>query len=108
MELRKYQEYAIRTLLEEKNKDKLIARLALGISGESGEIAEKVKKYLRGDYSKSVLKEILKKEIGDVLWYCSVLANTLGLSLNNIAVENLNKLAERQEKGKIKGNGDNR
>jgi len=108
MELREYQKKTLKTLTKTKNKDLLIARMALGITGEGGEIAEKVKKYLRGDYDKEYLSEVLFGELGDCLWYIAVLAQTMNLNLDNIAEFNLHKLGIRKITGKIKGFGDNR
>ena len=76
----------------------------LGLCGESGEVAEKVKKYLRDGAS---LDE-LKKELGDVLWYISAIASDLKLSLDDVAETNISKLTSRLERGKIQGSGDNR
>ena len=76
----------------------------LGLCGESGEVAEKVKKHLRDGTS---LDE-LKKELGDVLWYISAIASDLKLSLDDIAETNISKLTSRLERGKIQGSGDNR
>lgn len=83
---------------------------ALGLCGEAGEIAEKVKKALRDDEGKinSGRKKLLAKELGDVLWYLSQLASELDLSLADIAGQNINKLSSRLKRGKIKGSGDNR
>lgn len=82
----------------------------LGLCGESGEVAEKIKKIFR-DNNGLVTQEKkleLKKELGDVLWYLSNLSTELGLSLEDIAITNINKLKERMSKNKIHGNGDNR
>jgi len=83
---------------------------ALGLCGESGEVAEKVKKLFRD--SNGVLttekRQELKKEIGDVLWYCANLAADLDLELNEIATANIEKLQSRKERGVLKGSGDNR
>ena len=76
----------------------------LGLCGESGEVAEKVKKHLRDGAS---LDE-LKKELGDVLGYISAIASDLKLSLDDIAETNISKLTSRLERGKIQGSGDNR
>jgi len=108
MEFNDYQQKALKTLIETEEKDKLIARLTLGIAGEGGEIAEKVKKYLRGDYPQGFLSEHLFGELGDLMWYIATLAHTLGLKLDVIAEYNVQKLKSRQERGKIKGSGDNR
>jgi len=78
---------------------------ALGLAGEAGEVAEKVKKHIRD----GVLNvEELKKEIGDVLWYLAAIASDLDLTLNDVAEANLQKLRSRQTRGVISGNGDNR
>jgi NTP pyrophosphatase (non-canonical NTP hydrolase) len=83
---------------------------ALGLCGEAGEVAEKVKKTLRDDGG--VLgdkrREALSRELGDVLWYLSQLATEAGLDLEEIAAENLEKLFSRQERGVLRGSGDDR
>ncbi len=83
---------------------------ALGLMGEAGEVAEKVKKIFRDD--NQVLteerKQMLKKELGDVLWYVSQLATELGLDLEEVAKFNLEKLKSRWERDKISGDGDER
>lgn len=111
MNFKEYQEKAKKTLITNDNTpNELLARLALGLAGESGEIAEKFKKYLRGDYdgfSYSFKKDI-KKEAGDLLWYLANLLRILELNFDEILEENITKLASRQERGKIKGSGDER
>jgi NTP pyrophosphatase (non-canonical NTP hydrolase) len=82
----------------------------LGLAGESGEVAEKIKKVIRdkeGKIDRETRGEI-EKELGDVLWYVSQIASELGLSLENIAKNNIRKLYDRMERGKLKGSGDNR
>ena len=82
----------------------------LGLVGESGEVAEKVKKVMRdknGVFDDETLMG-LKKELGDVLWYVSNICCEFNMSLDDIAKENLNKLEKRSLEGKIKGSGDNR
>lgn len=79
---------------------------ALGISGESGEIAEKVKKWLRGD--KHLDAEELVKELGDIMWYITSMADDLGADLQSVINENVTKLKSRKERGVVKGSGDNR
>ena len=82
----------------------------LGLSGEAGEVAEKIKKVIRdkeGVVDEEQKKEI-EKELGDVLWYVSQLASELGLSLEDIAEKNIEKLYSRMDRGKLQGNGDNR
>ena len=79
--------------------------LALGITGEAGEIADKIKKKERDG---ELDEEDLSKEIGDVLWYLSQLASQLDRDLGEIAEENIEKLQDRDERDKISGSGDNR
>jgi len=83
---------------------------ALGLCGEAGEVAEKVKKALRDDGG--VLTEerraALAAELGDVLWYVAQLATEAGLELDTIADENLSKLLSRQARDVLQGSGDAR
>lgn len=84
---------------------------ALKLAGEAGEIAEKIGKYLyRGDRlpEGQVLEEVVKKELGDVLWYVSQLAYEFGIFLTDVANTNLAKLSDRKERGVLKGSGDDR
>lgn len=86
-----------------------ITYCALKLAGEAGEVAEKVGKILyRGDVTSAPLQEILAKELGDVLWYVARLCTELNISLTDVASQNLEKLADRAERGVIKGSGDNR
>lgn len=108
MELNEYQKIAITTALH-KAEHKIIYP-ALGLGNEAGEVQGKIKKWLRGDDGEGEMsterKEALKGELGDVLWYLAVLANDLGIPLDEIAKENINKLQSRKERGVIKGDGD--
>ena len=83
---------------------------ALGLGGEVGEVLNKVKKIMRDHDGKITdeYREILKKELGDVLWYVAALASELGLKLEEVARLNLEKLASRKERGTLGGDGDNR
>jgi len=83
---------------------------ALGLAGEAGEVANKVKKLVRDGTSSlpKEWKEQIGSEIGDVLWYCAVLADDLGISLGKIASENETKLQDRKKRGMISGSGDSR
>ena len=82
----------------------------LGLTGQSGEVAEKVKKIFRDDGG--VLtperREEIKKELGDVLWYVAQLCTDMNLSMDEVAWFNLQKLFSRQERKQIFGDGDNR
>jgi NTP pyrophosphatase (non-canonical NTP hydrolase) len=80
---------------------------ALGLTSEAGEVADKVKKWLRGD--RNTLDVVgLQKELGDCLWYIAVLAHELNLDLSDVAKGNLEKLRKRGKEGTIKGSGDDR
>ena len=83
---------------------------ALGLAGEAGEVANKVKKLIRDGTSSlpKEWKEQIGSEIGDCLWYCAVLADDLGISLGRIAAQNEKKLAKRKREGMISGSGDSR
>jgi NTP pyrophosphatase (non-canonical NTP hydrolase) len=78
----------------------------LGLVGEAGEVAEKVKKMIR-DGRKVAPMDIIK-ELGDVVFYCTALANHVGYDLRTVVDINVVKLDDRQKRGVIKGNGDNR
>ena len=82
----------------------------LGLCGEAGEVAEKVKKMVRDDAG--VLtpqrREALAKELGDVLWYVAQVATEAGLDLSVVAGTNLEKLLSRQQRGVLQGSGDER
>jgi len=82
----------------------------LGLVGEAGEVAEKVKKVLRDKNGNFDIesKEAIKKELGDVLWYLSNLCTEFNFSLNDVARLNLEKLELRASSGKITGSGDDR
>ena len=84
---------------------------ALGLAGEAGEVANKVKKFVRDGYDQEgfeLKKGELASEIGDVLWYCAALARDIGYDLQHIAQGNIAKLNDRAKRGKIGGDGDNR
>ena len=85
--------------------------LSLGIASEAGEVAGKMKKWIRDGDSKMTREEwvqAMSSEIGDVLWYAARLADELGLSLSQIAEDNMDKLLDRKARGVIGGSGDNR
>lgn len=83
---------------------------ALGLTGEAGEFADKVKKILRDKEGKvgNGAREFLLKELGDILWYVAAAAGELDSSLEEIAVINIEKLKARREKNTLQGEGDER
>ena len=92
-------------------KDKSMEYLTLGLTGEAGEIANKVKKFIRDGAAPDeyLAKKIeIGYEIGDVLWYCAVLAEEMGMNLGHIMENNIQKLADRKKRGTLSGSGDNR
>ena len=82
----------------------------LGLTNEAGEVAGKIKKLFRDKDGLIGLddKTALESELGDVLWYLAQVATELELSLDRVAVRNLEKLLDRQARGKIRGDGDDR
>jgi NTP pyrophosphatase (non-canonical NTP hydrolase) len=83
---------------------------AMGLSGEVGELLNKLKKIIRDkmDANSQDFKDSIGKEIGDCLWYIAELATVFDLDLGEIAEQNIEKLAKRKEDDKIKGDGDDR
>lgn len=105
-----YQKQALTTAVI--NPDSLMDKTiwAMGVAGEAGEVVEKWKKivaYKEGKVSEEDRDE-LGKELGDVVWYIAVMANSLGLSFEEIMQRNVEKLQSRQARNVIKGQGDNR
>ena len=92
-------------------KYKALEYLALGLTSEAGEVAGKVKKLIRDgeDVEGFELKKIaIASEIGDVLWYCAMMAKEVGVPLNDIMKDNLKKLHGMKVRGTLHGAGDNR
>jgi NTP pyrophosphatase (non-canonical NTP hydrolase) len=83
---------------------------ALGLAGESGEVAEKIKKVLRdhGGELNDDTRAAIRKEMGDVLWYLAQLARDCNLSLEEIAELNVQKLQSRWSRNQVHGSGDDR
>jgi NTP pyrophosphatase (non-canonical NTP hydrolase) len=109
MDLNAYQQAAGRTALyPDRGRNPLYP--TLGLCGEAGEVADKVKKVLRDDGGvfSPERRQAIALELGDVLWYVAQLAHELGLSLEEIAGANLAKLADRAERNVLGGSGDRR
>ena len=109
MQMNDYQKLAARTARSKDAKDEFF-HLLLGLCGEAGEIAEKMKKVIRDKNSDFANIDVddLKKELGDVLWHISAIGNYFEIPLEDIAQTNIDKLASRQKRGVIGGSGDNR
>ena len=103
-----YQKVALTTAIYPR--EQAIIYPTLGLTGEAGEVANKVKKIIRdgSDSKDEKLVSEIKSEIGDCLWYIAVLANDFNIKLSDIASANIEKLATRKSKGTIHGSGDNR
>lgn len=80
---------------------------AMQLAAEAGEVSGKYAKAIRKG-EKEVNKEAVIKELGDTLWYIANLAGELGITLNEVAQINIDKLQDRKERGVLHGDGDNR
>ena len=100
-----YQQQAAKTAIypEDKAREYLVA----GLAGEVGEVASLFAKHWRADQEWLDYSEVAA-ELGDVLWFITMLADEVGYDLTEVAQGNLDKLADRANRGKLKGNGDNR
>ena len=120
MELNEYQKKAMSTCMETSNN---FSYMLFNLAGEVGEVCSKVAKAIRKgdiDINENVISEKrdlgttqnvekgIEDELGDVLWQVAGLCSVMGVSLETIAKRNLNKLADRQKRNVIDGNGDNR
>jgi NTP pyrophosphatase (non-canonical NTP hydrolase) len=97
MRLDEYQRLALRTAGHRESQEHMLTYSALGLTGESGEVAEMIKKAVY--HGHPLDREALCKELGDVLWYLSVMAEASGISLEEIAVKNIEKLRVRYPEG---------
>jgi len=109
MEFNEYQEKARKTAIYPDINNNYIYP-TLGLVGEAGEVAEKIKKVIRDNEGiiTEEKKQEIKKELGDVMWYLANLSKELGLDLNDVAQGNLDKLYSRMDRGTLHGDGDNR
>jgi NTP pyrophosphatase (non-canonical NTP hydrolase) len=103
-----YQKVALTTAIYPR--EQAIIYPTLGLTGEAGEVANKVKKIIRdgSDSKDEKLVSEIKAEIGDCLWYIAVLANDFDIKLSDIASTNIEKLANRKKNNTIHGSGDTR
>lgn len=110
MEFNNYQFRARQTAIYPKEGLQGLLYTSLGLVSEAGEVAGKVKKILRDDSSiiSPERHEQLVDELGDVLWYCAMVAEELDVNLGYVANKNIEKLEDRMSRGKIQGSGDKR
>jgi NTP pyrophosphatase (non-canonical NTP hydrolase) len=109
MDLNEYQKLALRTASPKTKKNELF-HLILGLCGESGEVAEKIKKIIRdkdSDFGQLDLDD-LTKELGDVLWHIAIIGEYFDIPLEKIGTKNIEKLASRLARNMLSGSGDNR
>lgn len=108
MDINLYQQLAEKTAIYPKEMG--LYYTTLGLVGEAGEIANKVKKIIRDDNGElSFEKRVeLVSELGDVLWYVANLASELKVDLDKVASTNINKLFGRKDRGALQGSGDDR
>jgi len=110
MNFNDYQTESRKTAIYPDKDTGKIDYLALGLAGETGEVSDMIKKAIRdnGGLINDAIKENIKKEMGDILWYLAQIATELGLSFDQIATENLKKTQSRMARGKLQGSGDER
>jgi len=106
MRIREYQELTRQTAIYPKEMG--VVYCLMGLVGECGELSNKIKKRYRDGHVLGENKEKLSGELGDILWYLASLSHELGLDLGDIAVENIDKLLSRKERGVLGGSGDDR
>ncbi len=105
-----YQKQALTTNLKKDDRLLELMQQVLGLGDESGEVLALFKKWIRdqnADFDKLDVG-MIKKELGDILWYIAVVAEDIGLSMDDIAAANIKKLADRKDRGVLRGSGDNR
>jgi len=109
MNFNEYQEFCMTTAIYPK-RHKNVQYTALGLAGESGEFANKVKKVERdsGGRITHESREAMAEELGDALWYIAMAADEINYSLETIVKKNVSKLTSRKERGMVGGSGDNR
>ena len=110
MEFNEYQERCMKTAIYPELLGNNVVYPVLALCGESGEVAEKLKKILRDKAGKisDDDKVELKKELGDVLWYLAAISKELDIRLDEVAQANIAKVESRKQRNTTHGNGDNR
>ena len=108
MDFDEYSEHATKTAIYPD--EYRILYPALGLCGEAGEVAEKIKKILRDNNGKmsDTQRVEVTRELGDVLWYLNAVARDIGVSLESVAMLNIAKLSSRNSRGTLQGSGDYR
>lgn len=107
MDFNEYQEAARETAIYPAEQGLIYT--VLGLTGEAGEVAEKVKKMIRDNIElDDKYKGKIARELGDVLWYLSNVAHEIGITLDTVALANLGKLKSRKDRKQLKGDGDER
>lgn len=104
MNLDQYQTEAMRFRLPTADREYAL----LNLVAEAGEVAGKAAKHRRDGGDVEQYNEMIKKELGDVMWQVAAVAKDHGLTLERICVHNLEKLASRQQRGMLQGSGDTR
>ena len=108
MDINKYQEWTLSTAVYPgagEHSFQEVVYLTLGLASEAGEVAGKLKKIVRGD---KVDPEAFVSEVGDCLWYVARLCDNMGITMEQLAEYNVNKLEARKTKDTIQGEGDAR
>lgn len=106
MTLDGYQKRAATTITY--SLDGALVYAVLGLTSEAGEVAGKLKKFIREDYGVDDARRLILDELGDVLWYCAAVASSLNATLEEVASQNLVKLSSRADRGVLRGSGDKR
>lgn len=106
MKLNEFQDKAAKYAVY--GKEEALEYTTLGLCGEAGELANKVKKIRRGDYTLDERRDDIVSELSDVLWYVSSVARALGVTLEDVAQYNLGKLQARLMRNVTLGDGDDR
>ncbi len=106
--LENYQEFCPETFVYHTDHNRNLAHITNGLFAEAGEIAAAYQKFYRGDYEEIELHKRLIGEIGGLMYYLSMLCNIEGISLTSVLIDNKAKLLDRQRRGVIQGDGDER